>query len=149
MRTATILAVAASTLASASPFEDVAPPVNSQYDVTKFVYGCSAGCHWSFNVTVEGEYKNHPELQTPVTCSGGLDENQDYKKCDGAPSETQEVAAYIDKATNLLKVRYTVKNLEEHNTYKFYGDKRVYASTSADAKLQQEDFAVPESVAGA
>ncbi|KAF7197604.1 hypothetical protein HII31_01107 [Pseudocercospora fuligena] len=150
MRTSTILALAASTLTSASPLLAIEPPVTAQFNVSKFVFGCTTGCYWSFNVTVEGEFKNHPELKSPVTCSGGLDENKDYKKCDvGDVSETQEVLAYIVKDTNMLKLQYAVNNLEERSTYRFYGEKKVYAATSDQAKLQKEEFFVPETVVAA
>ncbi|KXS93610.1 hypothetical protein AC578_7808 [Pseudocercospora eumusae] len=142
MRTSTILALAASTLALASPLLEL--EVTHQFAVTKFVFGCSASCSWSFNVTVQGEFGNHPELKTPATCSGGLDEDHDYKKCVGVDSETQEVFAYIDKDNNLLRLQYAVDNLEDHHTYRYYGEKEVYASTSENAKLQNEDFFVPE-----
>ncbi|KXT18033.1 hypothetical protein AC579_4597 [Pseudocercospora musae] len=145
MRTSTIIALAASSLASASPLGTVDPPATAHFHVSKFVFGCSAGCNWSFNVTVEGEAKNHPELKTPVTCSGGLDQDKDYKKCDvGAVSKTQQVLAYIDKDTNELKLQYAVNNLEEHKTYRYYGEKEVYAATSDKGKLQQDEFDVPE-----
>ena len=76
---------------------------------------------------------------------GGLDENKDYVVAN--VSATQEIAAYIVKETNELKLRYTVQYPEYTAVYNYYGNTTVYAATSDKAALQQPNFKVAENYA--
>lgn len=59
-------------------------------------------------------------------------------------SDTQQLAAYIVKDTNELKLRYTVQYPERTAVYNYYGNTTVYASPSDQAALQSPDFKVVE-----
>lgn len=106
----------------------------------------TSSCYYSFNVTVPDSAQNHPAILTPVHCSGSLDDDKDYVTC-GHISQTQSIAAYIVKDTNELKLRYNVENPTEGSYYSYFGEKRVYAATSADADKQKSSFEVTESKA--
>ncbi|KAK4496809.1 hypothetical protein PRZ48_012793 [Zasmidium cellare] len=141
MRSSTVLALGAATLAAAAPVAE-----NTQayaFDVTNFVFGCTVGCYWSLDVSVEGEGEHHPAVDTPVHCEGGLDEDTDYVQC-GNVSDTQAIYAYIVKDTNELKLQYEVQYPEETAVYRYYGQQVVYAATSDKADLQEPNFKVLE-----
>ena len=115
-----------------------------EFNVTNFVFGCTVGCYWYLDVSVEGNGPNHPAVKTPIHCEGGLDEDKDYVKC-GNISDTQAIYAYIVKDTNQLKLQYEVQKPEETAVYRYYGHKKVYAATSDQADLQKPNFDVKES----
>ena len=145
MYASTLVAAGFAALASAAP----ATSSTNQYafEVTNFVFGCSAGCYYNFDVTAPDSGLNHPAITTPVHCSGGLDQDTDYVTC-GTISETQSIAAYIVKATNELKLRYEVNvPTETGGRYDYYGEKEVYSATGDDASKQSANFSVPETSA--
>ncbi|KAF2159186.1 hypothetical protein M409DRAFT_71191 [Zasmidium cellare ATCC 36951] len=136
-----ILALGAATLAAAAPVAE-----NTQdyaFNVTNFVFGCTTGCYWYLDVSVEGEGPHHPAVNTPVHCEGGLDEDTDYVQC-GNVSDTQAIYAYIVKDTNELNLQYEVQYPEETAVYRYYGQQTVYAATSDQADLQEPNFKVLE-----
>lgn len=153
MHASSFLTLAAASFAAAAPLElsIFAAPTTGNFSVTDFVFGCTVGCNWYFNVTVEGEFANHPAVTTPVPCEGSF-EDVDYVEC-GPISETQSVYAYIQKgnetADNLLKLQYT--NSVPSNTayYNYFGEEVVYAATSDKAALQEPEFIVEETSATA
>ncbi|KAF2216952.1 hypothetical protein CERZMDRAFT_89740 [Cercospora zeae-maydis SCOH1-5] len=136
----TILAASLASLAAAAPAKRDLP---GTFEVTNFVYGCSASCFWSFDLGVSGSAQNHPATGPTVKCSGSLDNDTDYVQC-GTVSETQTLSAYIEKANNVLHLRYDVTNYNTGATYKYYGDETVYSSTGPDAAKQEESFCVKE-----
>lgn len=141
-----LLALGAATLAVAAPAADTTQAKKHQFAVTNFVFGCTVGCDWYFDVAVEGNGPDHPAVKTPVHCKGGLDEDEDYVKC-GNISDTQAIYAYIVKDTNELMLQYEVQKPAETAVYRWYGEKKVYAATSDQAALQKPNFKVVESKA--
>ncbi|KAI5363070.1 hypothetical protein Slin15195_G104470 [Septoria linicola] len=125
-----------------NPTDDLTP---GAFNITNFIYGCTSGCYWYFNVSVEGTYANHPAAPTPVYLQGGLDENTDYVR--GNVSGTQQISAYIVKETNTLKLEYEVSYPDlgpSGAVYRYYGEQVVYAATSVNASLQEPNFKVNE-----
>lgn len=147
MRASTILAVAAPALVAAAPAADKAS-LPGKFDVTNFSFGCTAGCYWSFDLAVEGSAASHPATGPAVKCEGSLNDDTDYVKC-GNVSETQHLYAYIVKDTNELKLQYEVNDYTKATVFRYYGEKKVYAATSADAAKQKKNFKVKESSATA
>lgn len=145
MHFSSVLALGAATLATAAPLLDLAQE-DYQFNVTNFVFGCTVGCYWNFDVSVEGSGPNHPAVDTPVHCEGGLDEDTDYVQC-GNVSETQTIYAYIVKENNDLKLQYEVQVPGETAVYRYYGNQTVYAATSDQADLQEPNFKVLETEA--
>jgi hypothetical protein len=99
-------------------------------------------------VSVAGDSENHPAVNTPVKCKGGLDENPTYVDC-GFVSDTSTISAYIIKANtteevNTLQLKYTANKPAENSWCQFTGSSVVYAETSTDAALQQPNFSVNE-----
>merc|ERR1712070_529311 len=80
------------------------------FEVSNFIFGCTAGCYWYFNATVSGDSANHPCVSTPVYCNGNLDDDTDYKECTSTGSESSSISAFIEKASNTLFLRYTVND---------------------------------------
>lgn len=144
MRASAILAIAASTLVASAPTTENLSEVKGQFSISKFVFGCTAGCSYSFDVMIDGNLKNHPEVKTAVKCEGNFNDVTDYKQC-GSVSDTQKILAFIEKSTNKLKLQYVVENHADKSTYKYYGEKTVYAATGSNAALQPESFKVDES----
>jgi len=148
MHASSILTFGLATLAAAAPTSNSAHKTN-KFAVTNFVFGCTSGCYWNFDLAVKGSEVNHPAISTPVHCSGGLDENKDYVDCGGV-SATQNLRAYIVKATNELKLEYEVRPYTEPGSvYRYYANTTVYAATGSDAKKQKTDFTVKQSSATA
>lgn len=145
MKFSSALALAGASLAAAAP-TTTDPLAGQNFNVTNFVFGCTVGCDWYFDLAIEGSAANHPETLPPVKCQGNLDDTTDYKEC-GFVSETQHLYAYIVKATNELKLQYEVFNYNTGATYRYYGNETVYAATGDNADLQEPNFKVPESSA--
>jgi hypothetical protein len=148
MRASTIIAFGAVGLAAAAP-TSVPSCKNSNsgskgtdtqsygsFFVNNFVFGCTAGCYYSFDVsftTTDAQFE----------CSGSL-EDKDYVECKGDVNG-ESYSAYIDITTdaNLLKLQLTVSNYpDKGTTTHWFGDNQVYAATSSDADKQKDYFSV-------
>jgi hypothetical protein len=132
MHASAILALGAAALAAAAPTTQ--QKKQDSFEVSKFVFGCTAGCYYNFDVSYDNGSSYH--------CAGSLAET-DYLQCTG---EDENLTAYIDNATdktkNILKLQYEESDVEAGTRYNYYGHKRVYAATSDDASKQKEKFAV-------
>jgi hypothetical protein len=132
MHTSTIIALGAATLAAAAP--TACNPQKDSFEVSKFVFGCTAGCYYNFDVTYNDSDSYH--------CAGALTAT-DYIQCTG---EDDNLLAYIDNATdktkNILKLEYVDSDVDAGTRYNYYGHKRVYAATSSDADKQKPEFSV-------
>lgn len=131
MRASTIIALGAATLATAAP----TTKTSEKFNVNKFVFGCTAGCYYSFDLNFSGEAAKYE-------CSGSL-EDKDYVQCTGAEG-SKAYYAYIDTTANknILKLQYEASDVKEQTVTRSYGHKQVYAATSADADKQKENFSV-------
>ena len=130
MRSSILLSAGLAILATAAPLE--ARAIN-EFQVTKFVYGCTTTCNWSFNVTILGDRtKNNPAVSTPVTCSGSLID-KDYVTC-ASVSNTQTISAYIKKSNNQLLLQYQVEKPKQGARYNYYGHTHVNVETSGVAQ---------------
>ena len=115
---------------------DDTPQTYGSFFVNKFVFGCTAGCYYSFDVsftTTDEQY----------SCSGSL-EDKDYVDCTGKESGAS-YSSFIDTTSgkNILKLQYTVNNYPNEGTVThFYGEDQVYAATSDDADKQEASFSV-------
>ncbi|CAK1358049.1 hypothetical protein CB0940_07293 [Cercospora beticola] len=141
----TILAASLASIAAAAPAkrESYAADLPGTFEISNFVFGCTVGCNYNFDLTVSGSAENHPAVApTYVKCSGDL-ESTDYVQC-GDVSETQRLYAYIEKDTNELHLQYEVQNYNTGAIYRYYGEEIVYAATSEDADKQEECFEVKE-----
>jgi hypothetical protein len=149
MRASTIIVLGAAGLAAAAPASAPSCKNSNSGDdststqtygsfVNKFVFGCTAGCYYTFDI-------NFTTTNEQFECSGSL-EDKDYVECKAAGDSTGEsYSAYIDTTSgkNLLKLQYTVSNYpDEGTTTHWYGEDRVYAATSADADKQEANFSV-------
>jgi hypothetical protein len=139
MRFSIILSAGIITLAAAAPIKTRAD--SNYFQVTKFSYGCTTTCDWSFDVTVVGQSSNHPAVSTPVTWSGSL-ADKDYMTCRNI-SNTQTISAYIKKSNNDLLLHYQVGKPKQGARYNYYGHTHVNAATSGIA--QPKKFQVKES----
>lgn len=142
MHASSFLALAAATLATAAPLDLTVATDAGSFAVSNFVFGCTVGCNWYFDVAVEGDFANHPAVPTPVHCEGSF-EDVDYVEC-GAVSDTQSILAFIEKDTNTLALQYVNQIPAETAVYRYYGNTTVYAATSENADLQKPEFTVPE-----
>jgi hypothetical protein len=148
MRSSTIIAFGAIGLAAAAPAS--APSCKNSnssskgtdtqsygsFFVNKFVFGCTAGCYYSFDVSFT-------TMDTQFKCSGSL-EDKDYVECKGDVNG-ESYSAYIDTTTgaNLLKLQLTVSDYpDKGTTTHWFGDNQVYAATSSDADKQKDYFSV-------
>lgn len=133
MRASTIIALGAATLAAAAPTSNAAD--EGKFSVNKFVFGCTAGCYYTFDLNFKGESAEYE-------CSGSL-EDKDYVQCKGNEG-SQAYYAYIDTTENknILKLQYEVSDVKEQTVTRYYGHKQVYAVTSSDADKQKENFSV-------
>jgi hypothetical protein len=149
MRASTIIGFGAVGLAAAAPTS--APSCKNSnsgskgtvtqsygsFFVNNFVFGCTAGCYYSFKV-------NFTTTDAQFECTGSL-EDKDYVECKG-DVKGESYSAYIDTTTgaNLLKLQQTVFNYpDKGTTTHWFGDKQVYAATSSDADKQKDYFSVP------
>jgi hypothetical protein len=132
MRASSILAFGAAGLAAAAPTANTGD--KGKFFVNKFVFGCTSGCYYSFNLN----FQNDSQYQ----CSGSL-EDKDYVECKGDVAN-ESYYAYIDTTENknILKLQYEVSNSEEGTVTRYYGEDQVYAVTSSDADKQEENFSV-------
>jgi hypothetical protein len=151
MRASTIIAFATAGLVAAAPTsapscknnnnsgsKDTTTQTYGSFFVNNFVFGCTSGCYYSFDVsftTMDEQFK----------CSGSL-EDKDYVECKGDVTG-ESYSAYIDNTTdataNTLKLQLTVDNYpNEGTTTHWYGEDRVYAVTSSDADKQEASFSV-------
>lgn len=142
MHASSFLALAAATFAAAAPLDLTVAADTGSFAVTNFVFGCTVGCSWNFDVKVNGNFANHPNVPNPVHCEGSFDDT-DYVECEHV-SNTQSILAYIEKDNNSLKLQYVNQIPAETAVYKFYGNQTVYAATGENAALQQKEFTVPE-----
>ena len=148
MRASTIIALGAAGLAAAAPTsapscgntntgsDNTSTQTYGTFFVNDFVFGCTAGCYYSFNV-------NFTTSDEQYECSGSL-EDKDYVECKGETSG-QSYSAYIDTTTsaNILKLQQTVSNYpDEGAVTHWYGEDQVYAATSSDADKQEPYFSV-------
>jgi uncharacterized protein YjbJ (UPF0337 family) len=136
MHASAIIALGAAALAAAAP---TTQQKKDSFEVSKFVFGCTSGCYYNFDVAYNGGETYH--------CAGALTDT-DYLQCTGADDN---LTAYIDNATdktkNILKLQYEDSDVEAGTRYNYYGHKRVYAATSSDADKQKAKFAVKVSSA--
>jgi hypothetical protein len=114
------------------------PQSYGSFFVNNFVFGCTSGCYYSFDVSFT-------TMDTQFSCSGSL-EDKDYVECKGDVSG-ESYSAYIDNTTdataNILKLQLTVDNYpDEGTTTHWYGEDQVYAVTSSDADKQEASFSV-------
>jgi hypothetical protein len=143
MRASTILTLGVAGLAAALPTStpddcgDESGSTDTQtygsFFVNKFVFGCTAGCYYTFDVSFT---TNEEQFE----CSGSL-QDKDYVDCKG----NESYSAYIDTTSgeNILKLQYTVNNYPNEGTVThFFGDDQVYAATSEDADKQEASFSV-------
>lgn len=70
MRSSIIFRAGLAAMAAAAPVEERAADLPGTFQVSKFVYGCTSTCDWSFDVKILGSADNHPAVSTPVHCSG-------------------------------------------------------------------------------
>ena len=130
MRSSIILTAGLTALTAAAPLERRAI---EEFQVSKFVYGCTTTCDWSFDVSILGDgTKNNPAVSTPVTCSGSLTDTN-YVSCSSV-SNTQTISAYIKKSNNQLKLQYQVDEPKQGARYNYYGHTHVNAQTSGIAQ---------------
>ena len=136
MHASAILALGAAALAAAAP---TTQQKKDSFEVSKFVFGCTAGCYYNFDVTYNDGDSYHCAGATTAT---------DYIQCTG---EDENLLAYIDNTTdktkNILKLEYVDTDVDAGTRYNYYGHKRVYAQTSSDADKQKAKFAVKVSSA--
>lgn len=148
----TIVAAICATLAAATTPSTYGDSNQSQlpgkFAITSFVFGCTVGCSYSFDLSVSGNAENHPAVKKLVTCSGDLDTATDYVEC-GHVSKTQRLYAYIVKDTNELKLQYEVQRPKTGAVYRYMGERVVYSATSDQAALQKKQFKVKETNATA
>lgn len=132
MRASSIIALGAATLAAAAPATSKA---SEKFNVNKFVFGCTSGCYYTFDLNFSGETAKYE-------CSGSL-EDKDYVQCTGAEG-SKAYYAYIDTTENknILKLQYEVSDVKEQTVTRSYGHKQVYAATSVDADKQKKNFSV-------
>ncbi|CZT18384.1 uncharacterized protein RCC_04228 [Ramularia collo-cygni] len=157
MHASTIFALAAATFASAAPV-DIPGQQFGSFEVSNFIFGCTSGCNWYFDVSIAGSFLNHPAIDTPVHCEGGWaldpsDVPSEYVEC-GPISQTQSVSAYVTRAVeegeqSVLNLVYSTSNPLTGAVFKYYGDDNVYSATGYNASLQQSEFSVPETSATA
>ncbi|KAM0718240.1 hypothetical protein Q7P37_006572 [Cladosporium fusiforme] len=126
---------------SPPPASPPPPPASTKeqpknFEVSKFSFGCTAGCYYSFDVA----YDNGA-----AKCSGSL-EDKDYVKC-STKDKKQSIYAYIDTTSdkNELKLQAEQSNAKKGTRCNYYGEKQVYAATSSDASKQKEAFKVKNS----
>jgi hypothetical protein len=148
MHASTIVAFSAAGLAAAAPTST--PSCGSSnggsegtdtlsygsFFVNKFVFGCTASCYYSFEVSFTTS-------DAQFACSGSLDD-KNYVECKG-DVDGESYSAYINTTTdvNLLKLQLTVSNYpDEGTTTHWYGEDQVYAATSSDADKQKDYFSV-------
>ena len=142
MRASTILALGAAGLVAAAPIasDDSCDNDNKggdnygEFAVNKFVFGCTAGCYYSFDTAFQSDNQWH--------CEGSL-EDKDYVECKG-DTKGETYYAYIDTTTdkNILKLQYEVTDVDAGTRSNFYGEDQVYAATSSDADKQEDNFSV-------
>lgn len=141
MLASTLIAFGAAGLAAAAP---TSPPKygsgddssNGSFDVSNFVFGCTVGCNYYFDVEFNGASSAH--------CEGTL-EDKDYVECKLAEEDDSErVLAFIDTTEdkNNLKLQYETSDAEAGTRYNYYGEEQVYAATSEDADKQEDSFNV-------
>lgn len=142
MLASTLIAFGAAGLAAAAP---TSPPKYGSGDdtssqgtflVSNFVFGCTVGCNYYFDVAFNDDFSAH--------CEGTLDD-KDYVKCKASSdSDSETTYAYIDTTTdaNLLKLNYETSDASAGTRYNYYGEEQVYAATSSDADKQEESFSV-------
>ncbi|CAK1358137.1 unnamed protein product [Cercospora beticola] len=128
-------------------------PLPGTFNITNFIFGCTSGCYWYLDVSVEINPGNvstpeHPGFTTPVHIQGGLDENKDYV-VNATAGENQSVGAYIGKESGVLQLEYVVNVPDQWNpnggaTYNYTAAVQVYAATSNQADLQEPNFRVAE-----
>ena len=135
MHFSNLITLAAAGLAAAAPSAPKAK--TDSFEVSKFVFGCTAGCYYNFDVSFKNDAKYH--------CEGSLDDN-DYVKCTGT-KKSETISAYIDDSNskNVLKLQAEVSNAKEGSRYNYFGHDQVYAATSSDADKQKAKFSVPVS----
>ncbi|EME46806.1 hypothetical protein DOTSEDRAFT_70694 [Dothistroma septosporum NZE10] len=143
MLASSLLTVAAATLATALPAGVTPAAAPGQFDITNFIFGCTAGCFWYLDIAVHPAVANHPSVPSSVHCQGNLDDNKSFKECDHVTNESK-LYAFIGKDDNLLQLKYEVTNSSTSTVYNYYGEKEVYAATSAYADLQTPNFNVTE-----
>ena len=150
MRASSILALGAAALVSAAP---AAPaPLEEradlgEFNVTNFVFGCTSGCYWYFDVTVGPKSSHHPAVTKPVHCEGNLDDNKSFTDGTCADfSDNKAIRAYIGPKGR-LNLQYEVNFPKEGSTYWYQGGKKVGAQTSDNPSPAQ--FTVPEAKASA
>lgn len=135
MLASTLFTLTAATLASAAPTSDPSTDAKDIFSVSSFVFGCTVGCDYSFDVTFNGGCESH--------CSGNLD-NDDYVECT-SKDPSKSISAYIDDSSddkNILKLEYEVTNVEEGSRFNYYGEEQVYTATGYDADKQEAEFEV-------
>jgi hypothetical protein len=148
MRSSTIIAFATAGLAAAAPTSapscknsnagsaSTATQSYGSFFVNKFVFGCTSGCYYSFDVSFT-------TTDTEFSCSGSLSD-KDYVECKG-DVKGESYSAYIDTTTgaNLLKLQLTVSDYpDKGTTTHWYGKDQVYAATSSEADKQKDSFLV-------
>ena len=137
MHASAILALGDAALAAAAP---TTQQKKDSFEVSKFVFGCTAGCYYNFDVAYNGGESYHCAGSTTLT---------DYVEC--TAGEDKNLLAYIDNTTdktkNILKLQFEDSDVEAGTRYNYYGHKRVYAQTSSDADKQKAKFAVKVSSA--
>lgn len=140
MRASTLLTLATASLAAAAPAKQQ-QSTNEKFSVSNFVFGCTVGCNYYFDVS----YKDGS-----AHCEGTLDD-KDYVKCKatGKKNKAETLYAYIDTASdkNELKLQAQITDAKAGSYCNYYGQKQVYAATSADADKQKENFKVKNSSA--
>ena len=132
MHASAILALGAAALAAAAP---TTQQKKDSFEVSKFVFGCTAGCYYNFDVAYNGGESYHCAGSTTLT---------DYVEC--TAGDDKNLLAYIDNTTdktkNILKLEYVDSDVDAGTRYNYYGHKRVYAATSSDADKQKPEFTV-------
>ena len=134
-------ALSAAALATANPLEQATQ--GKAFVITNFIFGCTIGCDWSFNVVIQGSGPNHPPVKLPVKCSGNTDNALDYTDC-GVVSDTQKIRAYVTMDTNVLNLEYDVQKQSQNLVYHFTGELKVRTTMSTGPKKQKKKFMVKE-----
>ncbi|KAM3424511.1 hypothetical protein BST61_g6514 [Cercospora zeina] len=126
------------------------------FNITNFDFGCTAGCFWYLDVSVElnpgnASTSQHPGFSVPVHIQGSLDDDTTYV-VNNTAGPNQSAGAYIIKASNLLQLEYLVTIPDANNpnggaTYNYTAAIEVYSATGDQAALQQPNFRVEEQLA--
>ena len=135
----------ATALSAAMPLQNADGP-RGNFSITNFGFSCTYECYWSFDVSVQGNFTNHPGFDTPVICGGNLG-RQGFIINICTPPESDgfasQIRPYVDE-NNILKLAYLVSDPDEHVSHWFEGHRHL--KPAAVGKPEPRQFIVPETI---